>query len=1148
MIRSLVYTIAFLASCIGFSVDISAADTVGDSPDESMPADRVVGSWRIEFTPNRAIRSYEIKSNGTVVDDVGATGKLLAAKFMPYSNDTLGNEGQLLSQSPTEWRSGTRWYLRLNQDTSGCFELISVTSDGRLLVEHFNPSATELPRPDQIGIGTLVGVKHPGDEVVIGTDGPIHHPSPGRHIPLDELPPGAVDGFGDARLRHGAPVTSIAVSPDGKWIASGSVMGERRLWDAETGKLLQTFADNHQGPVPLIRFSPDGSSLVIFDGKLNCWNPLTGEKKFQFETEGSPVDICYSPDGAVLAVAANNTENVVLYDTHTGRVSDRIGGHRKHAISLAYSPDGKYLASIDESSILAIRAMENGSTIKRPDFQGKISFSPGAKQMAVHDGATLRLFKLEDMNVADSADRVLQNGLYADTMPRTARFSADSKRISWGNSIYDVSTGNQLVEHNGMMNGPAEWIPHREALATSGADGVVRVVDANSGETLLPAPEPTRVFNLLSNTAPFKYENNRPRLGHLAVQLFSNLWNDQGPASTTQNNFAFIQTSNSSLTTFGTHNSRLPSSGMDRVDQYAQSMSFKTPFVDFQVAGNGTQLVVLVQDRLEVWKLGGVGPQFILHQLSQFDTQFPDKPYQQLSQFAISPDGQEVAALITENLLIRPESGTGSQEAAFRQIFKVWSLMTGKEKLSRVGPVRRANQPKLDKFFYTHDSGGLANTNTNRPKFLATGPATLDDLDASPQDSLFKLVVGTDTTQKFHNVRLMSPDDRWMLTESRNQDLEVNQFSVIDLSQSEHKPLWHPEGKEFAVSHHGKWLAVCKWEWDRPATIEIRNSTNGALLTSYSGHLGPVNSLSFSNDNRSLATAGGDGTTMIWDLTRFEGDGLAAINTDEQLSRNFQEFIGEDSANQFRSLWRYALDDRLTIDFHQRLNQLLSPIAGRPKGLQLGEVILRVITLYELRGDEDSVLRLRSFSESDSFSDEQRSAALQSLTRLRLRFPNRFVDKTVLAEQQDSIYHAYWLVAAETKSNGYRKLLITFGPLERYLQMQLRQISFSKLNGPAGNLILDRPAFTFDTYQDDSLWDHPFENVDSFGHLNVSNNQIVMNGNTYTISDCPMNVVRKLLANPMGTSPLHRRNHPLQGAQMTAQAFARLLEDQIAQE
>ena len=856
----------------------------------------------------------------------------------------------------------------------------------------------------------------------------------------------------------------------------------------------------------------------------------------------------YSPDGTMLAVAADNTENVVLYDTHTGSVRDRIGGHRKSAISVAYSPDGKYLASVDESYTLSLRDLENGSTIKHPNFQGKISFSSDAKQMAVQNGATLSLYKMEGMSVVNTAERVLRYGLYADTMLRTARFSADGKRISWGNSIWDVSTGRQLVEHNGMMNGPAEWIPHREALATAGADGVVRVVDSNSGETLLPAPESTRVFNLLFETNAFKYENNRPRLGHLAVQLFSNIWNDPELASTTNNHFAFVQTSNSSVMTFGTHKSRLPSSGMDREDRYSQSMSFKTPFVNFQVAGNGAQLVVLVQDRLEVWKLGGVGPQFILLQLDSFDPQFPDKPYQQLSQFAVSPDGQEVAALITENLLIHSDSGTSPQEAAFRQIFKVWSLVNGKEKLSRVGPVRRANESGMDKFFYAHDSSSLATTDSTRTKFLATGSATLDDLETSPQEVLFKLIGGTDKTRPIHNVRLVSPDDRWMLTESRNQDLGVNQYSVVDISQSENKVLWQPEGNEFAVSHHGKWLAVCKWEWDRPATIEIRNSTNAALLTSFSGHLGPVNAMSFSNDHRTLATAGGDGTTLIWDLSRFGGDGPEEIKPDEQLSRTFQEFLGEDSANQFHSLWRYTLDNRLTIDFRQRLNQLLSPIAERSEGRNLGEVIFRVITLYELRGNEESVHQLLALAESDFFSDEQRSAALQSLTRLRVRFPHRFIDKTAASNEPSINYHAYWLVDPKTKSTGYRKLLITLGPLERYLQLSLQPTSFPGYNGSARSSILDQSAFTFDTYQDDSLWDHPFEAVESFGHLNVSSQEIVMNGNIYGITDCPMNVVRRLLAKPMGTLPLHRRNHPLQGAQMTAQAFAKLLEVQMALE
>ena len=69
-------------------------------------------------------------------------------------------------------------------------------------------------------------------------------------------------------------VTSIAFSPDGKRIVSGSDDKTIRLWDAETGESLRAPLGKHQGGVMSVAFSPDGKHIVSgsYDNTIQLWD------------------------------------------------------------------------------------------------------------------------------------------------------------------------------------------------------------------------------------------------------------------------------------------------------------------------------------------------------------------------------------------------------------------------------------------------------------------------------------------------------------------------------------------------------------------------------------------------------------------------------------------------------------------------------------------------------------------------------------------------------------------------------------------------------------------------------------------------------------------------------------------------------------
>jgi WD40 repeat protein len=190
-------------------------------------------------------------------------------------------------------------------------------------------------------------------------------------------------------------VTSLAFSPDGRRLASGGAGNELKLWDVATGKsiTLTPFDEEIGCPSSVFAFSPDGKTLASGCSgisEIKLWDVVTGKSTASLKGFGTePRDdaygvggLAFAPGGKILASAAL-LGPVKLWDVKSGKVT---ATYRRDVGSVALSPDGKALAAVTDSKNITLWDVATGK--ERSTFRGdpgevlSVVFSPDGKTLA----------------------------------------------------------------------------------------------------------------------------------------------------------------------------------------------------------------------------------------------------------------------------------------------------------------------------------------------------------------------------------------------------------------------------------------------------------------------------------------------------------------------------------------------------------------------------------------------------------------------------------------------------------------------------------------------------------------------------------------------------------------------------------------------
>lgn len=201
---------------------------------------------------------------------------------------------------------------------------------------------------------------------------------------------------------HTASVNSISFSPDSQCLASGSRDCTIKLWDVYAGQEIRTL-DAHYGEVRAVTFSPDGFWLASgsTDSTVRLWRVITGREVQPFIGHERPVtSAVFSPDGRYIASGSLDC-TIKLWDVNTGREVKRFEGHTEGVASLAYSPDGQLLASGGEDKMVRIWDVATAREIRtltgHINDVTSIAFSPNGELVAGGTlGQTIRIWKLSN--------------------------------------------------------------------------------------------------------------------------------------------------------------------------------------------------------------------------------------------------------------------------------------------------------------------------------------------------------------------------------------------------------------------------------------------------------------------------------------------------------------------------------------------------------------------------------------------------------------------------------------------------------------------------------------------------------------------------------------------------------------------------------
>jgi WD40 repeat protein len=285
---------------------------------------------------------------------------------------------------------------------------------------------------------------------------------------------------------HLSRVWTIAFSPDGQMLASGSEDQTIRLWNARDGTCL-TVLQGHTGGVTSVNFSPNGQILASAsdNSSIRLWSVARGTTLKTLSGHTRWVwAVAFSPDGQTLA-SGSDDRTIRLWDVQTGICRKTLQGHTSWVTSLSFSPNGQTLASGSEDASVRLWSVQDGTCFKR--LQGysscvwSVAFSPDGQILASNsEDASFRLWDVQN----GTCLKTFQGQTSGVT---SVSFSPDGSTLASGSYDALVRLWDWQQETCKALPGHTNWIwavafhPNSQMVASGSIDQTVRLWDVRDG-------------------------------------------------------------------------------------------------------------------------------------------------------------------------------------------------------------------------------------------------------------------------------------------------------------------------------------------------------------------------------------------------------------------------------------------------------------------------------------------------------------------------------------------------------------------------------------------------------------------------------------------------------------------------------------------
>ena len=261
-------------------------------------------------------------------------------------------------------------------------------------------------------------------------------------------------------------------SPDGEHIAAGTLSGFLGIFDIATGEEVLTW-QAHAHDLWALAWSPDGKYIASgsYDCALRIWDPKTGHQTDSIALGAGIKDCEWSPDAKRIA-STTMGQIISVSNPGMGLAPVILRGHTRSVNTVAWSPDGKHLASGGDDCLVKIWDTEDDgqALVLRHPNASAVAWSPDDELLASGGGGKIRIWDPiieQELRVWDYPEHPTwiawdpQGGRLA-----VGRWGGDGKLTA----VYDVANGKEITRITGATN--PVWKPDGDTLAVAVADSI----------------------------------------------------------------------------------------------------------------------------------------------------------------------------------------------------------------------------------------------------------------------------------------------------------------------------------------------------------------------------------------------------------------------------------------------------------------------------------------------------------------------------------------------------------------------------------------------------------------------------------------------------------------------------------------------------